>query len=66
MSSMQWPASDRAEPEYDGLKQPSVTGHPPAPVIRHLGLVEFQPTYAAMRQFTTSRQHDTPDELWVL
>ncbi len=66
MSSMQWPASDRAEPEYDGLKQPSVAGHPPSPVIRHLGLVEFQPTYAAMRQFTTSRRHDTPDELWVL
>ena len=34
--------------------------------IRRLGLAEFQPTYAAMRQFTTARQADTPDELWLL
>ena len=37
-----------------------------APCVRHLGLAEFQPTYAAMRQFTTSRDADTPDELWLL
>lgn len=66
MSNGQSLVSDRAEPEYDGLKQPSVAGRQPSPVIRHLGLVEFQPTCAAMRRFTTSRQHDTPDELWVL
>jgi len=34
--------------------------------IERLGLVEYQPTYAAMRQFTSSRQADTPDELWLL
>jgi lipoyl(octanoyl) transferase len=34
--------------------------------VKHLGLAEFQPTYAAMRQFTTSRDADTPDELWLL
>jgi lipoyl(octanoyl) transferase len=66
MSSVQSLASDRSEPEYDGLEQPSAARYQPAPVIRHLGLVEFQPTCAAMRQFTTSRQHDTPDELWLL
>lgn len=66
MSNVQSLVSNRSEPEYDGLKQPSVPSHPPAPVIRHLGLVEFQPTCAAMRQFTTSRQRDTPDELWLL
>lgn len=37
-----------------------------APCVRHLGLAEYEPTYAAMRQFTTSRQRDTPDELWLL
>ena len=37
-----------------------------APRVKRLGLVEFQPTYAAMRRFTTSRQGDTPDELWLL
>jgi lipoyl(octanoyl) transferase len=34
--------------------------------VKHLGLAEFQPTYAAMRQFTTSRDAETPDELWLL
>jgi lipoyl(octanoyl) transferase len=66
MSNVQALASDRSEHEYVGLEQPSAAGHPPSPVIRHLGLVEFQPTCAAMRQFTTARQRDTPDELWLL
>lgn len=34
--------------------------------VKRLGLVQFQQAYAAMRQFTTSRQEDTPDELWLL
>jgi len=34
--------------------------------VKHLGMAEFQPTYAAMRQFTTSRDAETPDELWLL
>ena len=38
----------------------------PAPRIRRLGLAEYQPTYAAMREFTSLRQRDTPDELWLL
>lgn len=41
-------------------------GPTPAVCIKHLGLVDFQATYAAMRQFTTARQDDTPDELWLL
>ncbi len=35
-------------------------------LIRHLGLVPFEPTYKAMQQFTNSRKPDTPDELWLL
>jgi lipoyl(octanoyl) transferase len=35
-------------------------------VQRELGLVEYQPTLAAMKQFTDSRNTDTPDELWLL
>ncbi len=66
MNRLQSPVSDRSEPEYDGPTQPSAASHAPAPVIRQLGLVEFQPTCASMRQFTTSRRHDTPDELWGL
>jgi lipoyl(octanoyl) transferase len=57
-------ASDRPQAEYGGAEPKSSAL--PEPVIRRLGLVEFQPTCAAMRQFTTSRRQDTPDELWVL
>jgi lipoyl(octanoyl) transferase len=66
MGNGQWPASDRSEAEYGRIRQLSAANHPSALVIRHLGLVEFQPTCAAMRQFTTSRESGTPDELWVL
>jgi lipoyl(octanoyl) transferase len=38
----------------------------PALIVRELGLVEYQPTLAAMRQFTDSRDTATPDELWLL
>jgi lipoyl(octanoyl) transferase len=33
---------------------------------RDLGLVEYQPTFEAMREFTASRESDTPDEIWLL
>jgi lipoyl(octanoyl) transferase len=35
-------------------------------VQRELGLVEYEPTLAAMRQFTDARDTNTPDELWLL
>ncbi len=34
--------------------------------VKHLGLAEYQPTYAAMRAFTSSRASHTPDEFWIL
>ena len=36
------------------------------PIIRALGLVDYQPTLDAMRSFTDERGADTPDELWLL
>jgi lipoyl(octanoyl) transferase len=38
----------------------------PELVLRELGLVDYQPTLAAMRQFTDLRDADSPDELWLL
>jgi lipoyl(octanoyl) transferase len=38
----------------------------PPPVLRELGLVDYQSTLRAMRQFTDSRDTDSPDELWLL
>src|SRR6056297_491479 len=38
----------------------------PRPVIRHLGMQEYEPTWRRMQSFTESRDADTPDELWFL
>jgi lipoyl(octanoyl) transferase len=38
----------------------------PAPVIRHLGLVEYESTWRAMQRFTEERSAVTPDEIWFL
>ena len=43
-------------------EQPEV----PAPIIRHLGLVEYEPTWRAMQRFTEERTAATPDEIWFL
>ncbi len=37
-----------------------------APLIRHLGLVPYEPTWRAMQQFTDGRDGSTPDEIWCL
>jgi lipoyl(octanoyl) transferase len=37
-----------------------------APIIRHLGLADYQATFEAMRAFTDARTADTPDELWIV
>src|SRR5689334_3811173 len=34
-------------------------------IVRHLGRVEYAPTFDAMREFTEARSADTPDELWL-
>jgi len=36
------------------------------PLVKHLGLVEYQPTFEAMKQFTAQRHADTRDEIWLL
>lgn len=35
-------------------------------IVRDLGLVSYQQTFQQMRDFTDSRNEQTPDELWVL
>lgn len=34
--------------------------------IRHLGLVEYAPTFDAMRRYTRERDETTSDQLWLL
>jgi lipoyl(octanoyl) transferase len=40
--------------------------HHPLPITRHLGRVEYLPTWQAMQDFTAARGPETPDELWLL
>src|SRR5471030_1178068 len=37
-----------------------------AALIRHLGLADYDSTFAAMRAFTDARTPDTRDELWIV
>ncbi len=37
-----------------------------APLIRHLGLVPYEPTWRAMQRFTDERDAATVDEIWLL
>lgn len=37
-----------------------------SPVVKHLGCVDYLPTWRAMQEFTARRAPDTPDELWLL
>jgi lipoyl(octanoyl) transferase len=38
----------------------------PAPAIRYLGLVPYEPTWRAMQRFTDERQDTTADEIWFV
>jgi lipoyl(octanoyl) transferase len=35
-------------------------------LVRNLGRVDYEPTFAAMRAFTDARDTATPDELWIV
>jgi lipoyl(octanoyl) transferase len=37
-----------------------------APLIRHLGLAPYEPTWRAMQRFTDERQDATRDEVWFV
>ena len=38
----------------------------PDPVVRMLGLVNYEPTWRRMQAFTDERTPQTPDEIWYL
>ena len=37
-----------------------------SPVIRHLGLAAYEPTWRSMQKFTDERQEETADEIWFV
>src|SRR6201981_2650843 len=38
----------------------------PTPLLRRLGMFEYEPTWRAMQRFTDERDATTPDEIWFL
>jgi lipoyl(octanoyl) transferase len=53
---------ERREPSTHCVPVSRLTLHPPA--IRRLGLLPYEPTWQAMREFTAARTEATADELW--
>ena len=35
-------------------------------IVKHLGLVDYEPIWRAMQVFTAARKETTPDEIWLL
>ena len=48
------------------LSPPHSVLSPQSVLIRFFGLVEYQPTWDAMRRFTAERTTDTRDEIWLV
>ena len=46
--------------------EPPPRGRSPAPVIRHLGRVDYESTWRAMQTFTAERSAESADEIWFL
>ncbi len=60
------PPAPAIAPAAPGAATARTTAVVPAPLVRRLGLVEYQPTWRAMQRFTDERGGATPDELWFL
>jgi lipoyl(octanoyl) transferase len=53
--------------ESQSPRREPATAHAAAPVIiKHQGLVPYEPTWRAMQRFTDERGAGTPDEIWFL
>jgi len=55
----------RALARQVGLK-PDLPNNIPAPKVKFFGIAEYEPTWHAMKHFTTHRKPDTRDEIWLL
>jgi lipoyl(octanoyl) transferase len=65
-TSAAWGTSPEAESTSSRPRAKTIPRDVPAPVIRRLGLVEYEPTWRAMQRFTDERASTTPDEIWLL
>ena len=60
------PGDASAAAEGAVARRTKARGDVPRPVIRRLGLVEYEPTWRAMQRFTEERDQTTPDDIWFL
>jgi lipoyl(octanoyl) transferase len=58
-------SSIKGKDDLHGSASP-VAAHPSPPIIHSLGLVEYQPTWDAMRTFTAARTSESRDEIWLV
>jgi lipoyl(octanoyl) transferase len=56
----------RYKVQDDALDSARNTAHISLPAIHSLGLVEYQPTWDAMKKFTAERTAHTRDEIWMV
>jgi len=56
----------KGEGDETSVPQLPFSHHPSAPAIHALGLVEYQPTWDAMKRFTAERTGETRDEIWLV
>jgi len=55
----------RALARHVGLK-PDLPNNILPPKVKYFGIAEYEPTWNAMKHFTTHRKPDTRDEIWLL
>ena len=49
------------------MTNPDTNKHSPLePIVRDLGIVDFETTWREMQDFTQARDENTPDEIWFL
>jgi len=54
------------EPVVESAPAPNPGNPLPAPLVRWLGRVEYEPTWREMQRITDTRDANTPDEIWLL
>lgn len=47
-------------------REASPSPFPPLPSLKYFGIAEYEPTWHAMKHFTTNRKPETRDEIWLL
>ena len=64
-ASARHPDNARSSATHTGQK-PIMPGTVQPPKVKYFGLADYEPTWHAMKHFTTNRKPETRDEIWLL